>query len=147
MRRPRPGRGTVSKGWSEAYGLFLEGEADMVLSYTTSPAYHRIAEQDERFAAAAFAEGHYQQVEVAGIVAGSEQPALARDFLAFMLSREFQEIIPTTNWMYPVALPPAELPEGFDGLVQPARVLRFDGQRVAAERRAWVDEWLEAMSR
>ena len=31
---------TVTKGWSEAYGLFLEGEADMVLSYTTSPAYH-----------------------------------------------------------------------------------------------------------
>jgi thiamine transport system substrate-binding protein len=28
---------TVTKGWSEAYGLFLEGEADMVLSYTTSP--------------------------------------------------------------------------------------------------------------
>ena len=37
---------TVTKGWSEAYGLFLEGEADMVLSYTTSPAYHLIAEED-----------------------------------------------------------------------------------------------------
>jgi thiamine transport system substrate-binding protein len=35
---------TVTPGWSEAYGLFLEGEADMVLSYTTSPAYHLIAE-------------------------------------------------------------------------------------------------------
>ena len=28
---------TVTKGWSEAYGMFLDGEADMVLSYTTSP--------------------------------------------------------------------------------------------------------------
>ena len=37
---------TVTPGWSEAYGLFLEGEADMVLSYTTSPAYHLIAEED-----------------------------------------------------------------------------------------------------
>ena len=35
---------TVTPGWSEAYGLFLEGEAEMVLSYTTSPAYHLIAE-------------------------------------------------------------------------------------------------------
>ena len=26
---------TVTKGWSEAYALFLDGEADMVLSYTT----------------------------------------------------------------------------------------------------------------
>jgi len=40
----------------------------MVLSYTTSPAYHIIAEQDRRFAAARFSEGHYQQIEVAGLV-------------------------------------------------------------------------------
>ena len=45
---------TVTPGWSEAYGLFLEGEADMVLSYTTSPAYHLIAEGDAGKAAAAF---------------------------------------------------------------------------------------------
>ncbi|MEP4554764.1 thiamine ABC transporter substrate binding subunit, partial [Tateyamaria sp.] len=45
---------TVTKGWSESYGLFLEGEADMVLSYTTSPAYHLIAEEDATKAAAAF---------------------------------------------------------------------------------------------
>lgn len=31
---------TVTKGWSEAYSMFLEGESDLVLSYTTSPAYH-----------------------------------------------------------------------------------------------------------
>ena len=37
---------TVTKGWSEAYGLFMDGEADLVLSYTTSPAYHMIAEND-----------------------------------------------------------------------------------------------------
>lgn len=31
---------TVTPGWSEAYGLFTKGEAPMVLSYVTSPAYH-----------------------------------------------------------------------------------------------------------
>ena len=36
---------TVTKGWSEAYGLFLKGEGDLVLSYTTSPAYHLIEEK------------------------------------------------------------------------------------------------------
>ena len=38
---------TVAPGWSEAYGLFLDGEADMALAYTTSPAYHLIAENDD----------------------------------------------------------------------------------------------------
>ncbi|MBT8418032.1 MAG: thiamine ABC transporter substrate-binding protein, partial [Silicimonas sp.] len=65
---------TVTPGWSEAYGLFLEGEADMVLSYTTSPAYHLIAEEDESKTAAAFDEGHYMQIEVAGVLAASDQP-------------------------------------------------------------------------
>ena len=83
---------TVSKGWSEAYGLFLKGEADMVLSYTTSPAYHIIAEQDRRFAAARFSEGHYQQIEVAGLVKSSQQKELGREFLAFMLSDRFQSL-------------------------------------------------------
>ena len=36
---------TVAPGWSEAYGLFLDGEVDMALAYTTSPAYHIIAEE------------------------------------------------------------------------------------------------------
>ena len=36
----------MTQGWSEAYGLFLKGEADMVLSYTTSPAYHIAVEKD-----------------------------------------------------------------------------------------------------
>lgn len=43
---------TVTKGWSEAYGLFLKGESDLVLSYTTSPAYHILEEKKDNYAAA-----------------------------------------------------------------------------------------------
>jgi thiamine transport system substrate-binding protein len=68
---------TVTPGWSEAYGLFLEGEADMVLSYTTSPAYHLIAETTTARPPRPFDEGHYLQVEVAGKLAATDQPALA----------------------------------------------------------------------
>ncbi len=77
---------TVTKGWSEAYGLFLKGESDLVLSYTTSPAYHMIEEKKDNYAAASFAEGHYLQVEVAARTAASKQPELAEKFLKFMVS-------------------------------------------------------------
>ena len=137
---------TVSKGWSEAYGLFLKGEAPMVLSYTTSPAYHIIAEQDERFAAAKFSEGHYQQTEVAGLLKVSQQPALGRQFLAFMQTAEFQNIIPTTNWMYPAALDRSKLPEAFSSLIDPSPALLFGDEQIANNRKRWVDEWLEGMS-
>ncbi|WP_338550057.1 thiamine ABC transporter substrate binding subunit [Roseovarius phycicola] len=137
---------TVTKGWSEAYGLFLEGEADMVLSYTTSPAYHLIAEEDPSKAAAAFDEGHYMQVEVAAKLAGSDQPELADQFLAFMLSDTFQGIIPTTNWMYPAVTPEGGLPEGFETLVTPEKSLLLSPEEAAAARDAALDEWLTALS-
>ena len=137
---------TVSKGWSEAYGLFLKGEAPMVLSYTTSPAYHLIAEEDKRFAAAKFSEGHYQQIEVAGLLASSQQKPLAKQFLTFMMSEDFQSIIPTTNWMYPAALEANQLPTGFSGLINPSPALLFADKDIAKNRKLWVDEWLEAMS-
>jgi len=137
---------TVSKGWSEAYGLFLKGEAPMVLSYTTSPAYHIIAEEDKRFAAAKFDEGHYQQIEVAGLIASSKQQKLGRDFLSFILSETFQSIIPTTNWMYPATLKKDRLPTAFQQLIDPAPALIFDDETISAMRKQWVNEWLEAMA-
>ncbi len=138
---------TTTKGWSEAYGLFLEGEAPLVLSYTTSPAYHMIAEETSRYQAAAFAEGHYMQVEVAAIPKATKQPALGRQFLQFMVSPGFQSAIPTGHWMYPVIDLAEGLPPAYDKLVDPAKPLLFEPETVAANRKAWVEEWLQAVSR
>ncbi len=138
---------TVTPGWSEAYGLFLEGEADMVLSYTTSPAYHLIAEEDDTKAAAPFAEGHYLQVEVAGKLANSDQPELAEAFLAFMLTDGFQSVIPTTNWMYPARTPEAGLPEGFSTLIQPETALLIPSDQAARTRDEALTEWQNALAR
>jgi len=138
---------TVTKGWSEGYGLFLEGEADMVLSYTTSPAYHLIAEEDASKAAAAFDEGHYLQIEVAAKLAGTDQPELADAFLEFMVSEAFQSVISTTNWMYPAVTPAAGLPDGFETLIQPQKALLIEADKATAMRDAALEEWLSALSR
>jgi thiamine transport system substrate-binding protein len=137
---------TVTPGWSEAYGLFLEGEADMVLSYTTSPAYHLIAESDAGKGAALFDEGHYLQVEVAGKLASTDQGALADQFMAFMLSDGFQSVIPQTNWMYPAVTPAAGLPEGFDAF-RPATSLLMQPDEALAARDAALAEWQAALAR
>lgn len=137
---------TVTPGWSEAYGMFLEGEADAVLSYTTSPAYHLIAEDDDSKIAWSFEEGHYMQVEVAGKVAGTDQPQLADQFMAFMVSDAFQSVIPTTNWMYPAVIPDAGLPEGFDTLLDPDGWLLLPSDLAAIQRDAALDAWRTALS-
>jgi len=138
---------TVTKGWSEAYGMFLDGEAPMVLSYTTSPAYHAIVEQEDRFVAAAFTEGHYMQIEVAALVGSAAEYELARRFLRFVVSPGFQSTIPTGNWMYPVIELPEGLPPEFAALPRPAAALLIAPEAVAAKRKEWIDAWLEAMSR
>lgn len=135
---------TVTPGWSEAYALFQEGESDLVLSYTTSPAYHITAEDTDQYQAAIFEEGHYAQIEVAAALASSDQLDLARDFLAYLISKPAQDVLPGTNWMWPV-LDSAAAPASFEQMVKPP-TLMFDSAEVADNRRAWLREWRNAAS-
>lgn len=139
---------TTTRSWSDGYfSLFMNGEAPMILSYSTSPAYHMAIDKTDRYQAAAFEEGHYLQVEVAALVASSQHKALARRFLSFILTPDFQRHIPLKNVMYPAIDLGDELPQVFDRLIQPQRALYMDPAIVAEHRKAWLDEWLEAMSR
>ena len=136
---------TVTKGWSESYGLFLKGEGDFVLSYTSSPGYHILADKKDNYTAAIFDEGHYLQVEVAATLKSSKQPELAQKFMQFMLTPAFQETIPTTNWMYPVIDMP--LPDVYSLMPKPEKSLQFDADVVAKERQTWTRNWQSAVGR
>lgn len=136
---------TVTRDWSESYNLFLEGEADMALSYSTSPAYHIIAEGDDTIHAAMFAEGHLAQTEVAGILKSSDQQELAKQFLAYLASVDGQKVIPTTNWMFPVVELGTELDPAFAALPQPDKTLVLSDEAIAANSQRWIDEMLAAV--
>ncbi len=136
---------TVTKGWWEAYSLFLQGDADYVLSYNTSPAYHVVAEKKSQYKAALFSEGHVAQIEVAAITRSSKQPERAREFLTFLVSAEAQAIIPTSNWMLPV-VDDVVLPPVFDQLISPQRI-GFSPIEIADQRAGWIREWRSAASR
>lgn len=136
---------TVTKGWWEAYSMFLEGGSDYVLSYTTSPAYHVISEEKDQYKAAAFSEGHVAQVEVAALLKSSKQPELAKQFLTFLTSETAQAIIPVTNWMLPV-VNTVELPEVFSTLVKPERI-GFTPEEVKAQRKNWIKTWRTAAAK
>jgi len=138
---------TITKGWSEAYGLFLRGEADMVLSYTTSPAYHIIEEKKTNYKTAHFRDGHYGQIEVAAVLKSSKHKELAKKFLAFMHSETFADIIPTANWAYPVVKTKKSLPTAFDTLTMPKEMFLVDGKIVEKNRKAIINEWLQALER
>ncbi len=108
-KRLSPSILTMASSWSTGYGLFTQGEAPLVCSYTTSPAYHLEYENTERYKALIFDDGHLLQIECAGILKSAPNIEGAKTFIDFLVSMECQEILPLTQWMYPanskVALP------------------------------------------
>ena len=82
---------TMASGWSTGYGLFTEGEAPLVISYTTSPAYHVAYGEGDKFKALEFTDGHTYQTEGAGLMKNAPNKENAKKFLDFLISAEAQE--------------------------------------------------------
>ena len=134
---------TVTKGWTDAYyNIFLSGEADMVLSYTTSPAAHIMFENNNDYTAINFEEGNYLTIEFAGVLKSSANKIQANEFISFMLSEDFQSEIPSTNIMYPVTKI-NNLPEAYQSLEIP-KALQIDPSIINANKEIWIEEWLNA---
>ena len=133
----------VTKGWTDAYyNFFMNNEADMVLSYTTSPAAHIMFEENYDISAAIFEEGNYLSIEFAGILATSNNKLIANKFLQFMISEDFQSVLPSTNIMYPVTNI-QDLPKAFNILEIP-KVLQLDPEEINVRKEEWINEWLNA---
>ena len=133
---------SVTKGWTDAYyNFFMAGEADIVLSYTSSPAAHIMFEENYDISASTFTEGNYISVEFAGILKSSTNKEMANNFLNFMLSDEFQSIIPSTNIMYPVTN--IKLPDAYNELEIPTP-LQLKPKDINDNKEKWIDEWLNA---
>lgn len=111
-KRLAPSILAMTPSWDTGYGLFTKGEAPLVLSYSTSPAYHKAYENTERYKALKFSDGHPQQIEFAGVLSTSQNKLLAQKFIDYLLSQECQSFLPETQWMFP-ANRSSKLPASF----------------------------------
>jgi len=138
---------TITGGWSEAYNYFLEGEAPIVVSYSTDTAYSVTYDGTDRQRVITPEGEGYRQIEGMGIVRGTDQLELAHAFLNYVLSVPAQELIPPTNWMYP-ANSKAAVPENWETYaVIPERVIYLDPQEIEANEARWLRLWATAISR
>ena len=134
---------TIADGWSSAYGLFTEGEAPIVLSYTTSPVYHVLNEDTTRYQALVFPEGHEATIEGIGIIKGTDKRAEAEKFVDFILT-EAQLDSAIANSMYP-ANTAIELPEAFNYAPKPDKLFR-SGATSPEKTESLVNQWLQIMT-
>lgn len=144
----------VENDWETAYyssfsGGAGAGDRPIVVSYATSPVAE-VVFSDPPVATAPTGvvfDGCFRQVEYAGVLRGAKAPELARQFVDFMISAEFQSDIPLNMFVFP-ANPQATVPEVFS--VNAAAVpspITMDPATIAANRDEWVNEWTDVVLR
>ena len=147
----------ITDGWSEAYfehftvGSGGKGDRPLVVSYASSPPADVVYATDGRTEPASvnldLPGGAFRQVEFAGVLRGAKQPELARRFIDYMLSAQFQEDIPLQMYVYPVN-PAAKLPEVFTQFAAPPTdPVSLDPAAIDANRERWIQAWTDAVLR
>ncbi len=144
----------VASSWDGAYyGDFSGGSGDgdrpLVVSYASSPvAEVYFADPQPKVATtSALLDGCYRQVEFAGVLAGTPEPALARQLVDFLLSQPVQEDIPLNMFVFP-ATTTAVLPDIFRVFAAvPAHPVTMDPATIAANRDRWIEEWTQTVLR
>lgn len=152
----------VVEDWTAAYytdfsGSSGRGPRPLVVSYASSPPAEVVfaptpgpgtPPPGEAPTGAITAPGTcFRQVEFAGVLQGAANPAAARKFVDFLLSKEFQEDMPLNMFVYPVN-PAAKLPEAFTRFSAPVQQpATLAPDRIDAGREGWVQAWSELMLR
>ncbi|MFA9446452.1 thiamine ABC transporter substrate binding subunit [Egicoccus sp. AB-alg6-2] len=143
----------VTDGWSEAYyeefSATGEGDRPLVVSYASSPpaeVYFADPQPDEPPTGVIEA-SCFRQVEFAGILQGTEHEDEARLLIDFLLSREFQENLPLTMFVFPVVTD-AQLPEVFaTHAVVPDDAYQLEPDAIGEGREEWIDGWTRTVIR
>ena len=133
---------TYTPGWSEAYGIFLEGKADLVLSYSTSPFYHQEYEDEYKYKAIEFTNGHLVTKEIVYVRPDSEKQKLGKEFVEFMMRDDIQKIIAQMNIMYPARENDNNIPDKMRKLKKPKEI-KYDN---FLEAEPLIKIWLEVAS-
>ncbi len=138
----------IEQGWTEAYnGQFTQGGADgtapIVLSYSSSPAW-TITEDGASTTTRALLNTCSSQVEYAGVLRGAANPDGARAVIDYLLSREFQDTIADSMYVYPVDAE-AYVPDVWQQFApMPETPNDLTAAEIGAGREAWLKTWSEA---
>jgi len=143
---------TVTSGWESAYydefsGGGAGGERPLVVSYASSPAAGVYFSDPQPIEAptASLLEGCFRQVEYAGILAGTKDPAAAGMLVDFLLSVPVQEDIPLNMFVFP-ANSEAKLPQVFtDFSPIPVEPVDVDAGTIELNRENWTNEWTDIL--
>jgi len=142
----------VVNDWDTAYystfsGGSGEGDKPLVVSYATSPAAEVVFADPpiEQAPTGVMTDGCFRQVEYAGVLHGAKAPDLARQFVDYMLSADFQQDIPLNMFVFPAnaQVTPPDVFVANSATVNDPVVM--DAATIAAKRDQWVQQWTDVV--
>ena len=139
---------SITAGWEDAYyGEFTAGGGDrsIVVSYASSPPAEVIFADPpvDTAPTGVLLDSCFRQIEFAGVLAGTDNPAGAAALIDFMLTNTYQEDVPLNMFVFPALESAALPPEFVDHTEIPADPQIIAPAEIEANRDAWVDRWVE----
>lgn len=134
----------VDAGWEDAYEVDFtgsgKGDRPIVVSYASSPP-DTIPAGGTKPTTSALLDTCFRQVEYAGVLQGAKNPAGAKAFIDFMLTRQFQQALPDNMYVYPVDTT-VPLPTTWAKYATVApHPYTVPPQQVTANRDRWLRTW------
>jgi thiamine transport system substrate-binding protein len=132
----------VLSDWEPAYNAYLNGEAPMVVSYSTDQVYYHGEGVDmSRHQVGFLNDQGYANPETMAAFADAAEPELARLFMEFVLTPEAQAEIAVRNVQFP-AVEGVDPGEEFSKYAfEPPEPVTFTYDDLAGNVSTWVDEW------
>ncbi len=129
---------------NEAYNAYLAGEAPMILSMETTPIYHLQQDNTDKYRSTIPKEGGFKFILGVGILRSSQNEYLAKKFVDFLLSKDFQETITESMWMKPVNKK-IKLP--IDYKILPEITKDYSKDLTTRQTRSQYNEWIAKWKR
>jgi thiamine transport system substrate-binding protein len=142
----------VVDGWEQAYNEEFSGSAGgkkakadrpLVVSYASSPPAEVVfADPKPKTAPTGVSYGTcFRQTEYAGLLSNAKNTKGGKEFLDFLLTKEFQDDMPLNMFVYPVREAAQVPPEFVKYGPQAKHPETMDPAKIADKRDQWVKSW------
>ena len=130
----------VAASWEDAYytdfsGSAGKGKYPVVLSYSSSPADE--VDENGNAKTVALRKDCFRQTEYAGVLRNADNAPGGEALIKFMLSKAFQEALPSSMYVYPIDKSVA-LPESWTLRAPPAISTIGENLDIAKNRAGWL---------
>ncbi|PSP87078.1 thiamine ABC transporter substrate-binding protein [Halobacteriales archaeon QS_4_69_34] len=128
--------------WEPAYQAYLDGEAPMVVSYSTDQVFYHGEDVDmSRHRIGFLNDQGYANPEAMALFEGTEQAALARRFVDFALTEEAQAEIAVRNVQFPAVEGVEPGAEFSKYALEPPEPVTMTYDELSGSVETWVEQW------